>query len=144
MPNTGGAVQDGGGEEQRVGGRRVIDVVLPTYIMKPDEKEVFYPSQVKAIAEKVVKSELEGKSYDEAGAKQWSLNIANRMRMEVKQLNIPRYKVVVQVTIGEVKDQGVRVTSRCLWDTGTDNYASMSYKTQNIWCSAMCFGVYVE
>ena len=26
------------------------------------------------------------------------------------------------------REQGVRVTSRCLWDTATDNYASVSYK----------------
>jgi hypothetical protein len=34
-------------------GRQVIDVVLPTYVTKPAEDEVFYPAKVKAIAEKV-------------------------------------------------------------------------------------------
>lgn len=48
--------------------------------------------------------------------------------MFVEQLNMPRYKVVVQSTIGELKDQGVRIASRCLWDTANDNYASVSYK----------------
>ncbi|CAM9665951.1 unnamed protein product, partial [Laminaria digitata] len=55
-----------------------------------------------------------------------------------------RYKIVVQVTIGEMKDQGVRVASRCLWDTATDNYASVNFKNQSLWCSAMVFGVYTE
>ena len=44
-----------------------------------------------------------------------------------EQCNIPRYKIVVQVTLGQMKDQGVRVASRCLWDTQTDNYASVEY-----------------
>lgn len=55
-----------------------------------------------------------------------------------------RYKIVVQVTIGQMKDQGVRVASRCLWDTATDNYASVHFKNQSLWCSAMVFGVYTE
>lgn len=59
-------------------------------------------------------------------------------------LSIPRYKFVVQVTLGEVRDQGVRVASRCLWDTDTDNYASYSFKSETIWCNALVFGVYTE
>lgn len=55
-----------------------------------------------------------------------------------------RYKIVVQVTIGQMKDQGVRVASRCLWDTATDNYTSVQFKNQSLWCSAMVFGVYTE
>lgn len=43
-------------------------------------------------------------------------------------LRIPRYKVVVQVTLGELKEQGIRVASRCLWDPSTDNYASAGFK----------------
>ena len=41
---------------------------------------------------------------------------------------IPRYKLVCQVVLGEMKDQGVRVTSRCLWDPDSDNYASAYFK----------------
>ena len=38
-----------------------------------------------------------------------------------------RYKIVVQTTVGQLRDQGVRVASRCLWDPSTDNYASCNY-----------------
>lgn len=34
-------------------GPPVVEIVLPTYITKPAEDEKFYPSDVKAIAEKV-------------------------------------------------------------------------------------------
>ena len=44
------------------------------------------------------------------------------------EISTPRYKIIVQVTLGEMKDQGVRSTSRCLWDPSTDNYASSSFK----------------
>ncbi|CAB1101664.1 unnamed protein product [Ectocarpus sp. CCAP 1310/34] len=125
-------------------GPPVVEIVLPTYITKPSEDEKFYPSEVKAVAEKAVEAELQDKEYDGEEAKEWSLNIADTIREGVKTLNVPRYKIVVQVTIGQMKDQGVRVASRCLWDTATDNYASVQFKNQSLWCSAMVFGVFTE
>jgi hypothetical protein len=38
----------------------------------------------------------------------------------------------------------VRVASRSLWDTQTDNYASPSFQNQSLWCCAMAFGVYTD
>ena len=52
---------------------------------------------------------------------------------------LPRHKLVCQVVLGEMKDQGVRVTSRCLWDPDSDNYASAYYK--NVRTKPICGGV---
>ena len=40
---------------------------------------------------------------------------------------MPRYKIAIKVVLGEIKGEGVRVTSKCLWDVQFDNYASYSY-----------------
>ena len=71
-------------------------------------------------------------------------NVLTRHNTTQETLNVNRYKLVVQVTLGQMKDQGVRITSRCLWDTQTDNYASIDYKNEFIWGSAMVFGLYAE
>ena len=47
--------------------------------------------------------------------------------LSIKAQNIPRYKIVVQVALGEMREQGVRVASRCLWDPVTDNHASAAF-----------------
>ena len=39
-------------------GPPVVEIVLPTYITKPAEDEKFYPSEAKAVAEKVSKRGL--------------------------------------------------------------------------------------
>lgn len=39
-----------------------------------------------------------------------------------------RYKLAIKVLFGEIKGQGVRVTSKCLWDVNFDNYATYSYQ----------------
>lgn len=42
-------------------------------------------------------------------------------------MNLARYKYVVQVVIGEQRGEGVRMGSRCFWDSETDNVASETY-----------------
>lgn len=122
--------------------------------MKPDPEEKFYPSKVKAVAEQVLKEELENDDNEKCW-KEWSdygedmealtKDIADRIKHKCKTtLHIPRYKLVVKVTIRQSKDQGVHIGSRCLWDTSTDNYASCQYKNAYIWANAIVFGLYTE
>ena len=122
----------------------VIKHYEPTYIMQPAEDKKFHPSAVRKACEKVVKKTLTGKVWTGEEETVWTVSISEDIKAAVKELNIPRYKIVVQVTIGEVKSQGVRVASRCLWDTESDNYASYSFKNESLWCVAMVFGCYTE
>lgn len=66
-------------------------------------------------------------------------------RAHVADADLPRYKIIVQVVLGEMKNQGVRVASRCLWDTDTDNYASVSFKNvrraRALWRVRACGGL---
>ena len=47
--------------------------------------------------------------------------------LNAESLQKARYKVVVQTVIGQLKDQGIRVASRCLWDPNTDNYTACQF-----------------
>ena len=103
----------------------------------------FYPSQAQAIADQILQDYFNDKEYDEEVTQSWSMDVCNAIRKKVvglfsfflfpyflstsEDLNIPRYKIIVQATVGEIKDHGVRVTSRCLWNTDTDNFASASF-----------------
>lgn len=40
-----------------------------------------------------------------------------------------RYKFVIQSVVSEARGQASRVCSRCLWDTETDNFSSVSSRT---------------
>ena len=44
------------------------------------------------------------------------------------ELELPRYKFVVQVVIGEDRGACVRMGCRCFWDAETDNYAEDTYR----------------
>lgn len=125
-------------------GQQVIEVVLPTYSMIPAELERFYPSKAKQICERVLVGELDNKEYCEDSAKEWIASIGNTIKSEIKCLTVPRYKIVVQVTIGQMKDQGVSVASRCLWDITFDNYTSVNFTNSSLWANVMVFGVYTD
>jgi len=122
--------------------------------LKSEENEKFYPSKVKEIAHQVLRQEVDD-SLNEKNIEEWteygddfetlSKHIADEIKNRcLKELNLPRYKLVVQVTIGQMKDQGVLITSRCMWDTVNDNYASVHIKNQHIWASVLVFGLYAE
>jgi len=126
-------------------GPPIIDIVLPTYRMEPEESERFYPSRAQAIAEKICAEELNGQTYDEEDAKIWSLNISDKVRLAVStSITNSRYKIVVQTILGQLKDQGIRVASRCLWDPTTDNYASASFANQTMFANVLVFALYTD
>ena len=52
--------------------------------------------------------------YDANKVSQWSKNIADNVKSQVKTLGYDRYKIVVEVVIGEQRGEGVRMGSRCL------------------------------
>ena len=59
-------------------------------------------------------------------------------------LNFPRYKIIVQAMVGQQKQQGVRVVSRCLWDPDSDSCSTYTYHSDTLWATVMVFGLYVE
>jgi hypothetical protein len=70
---------------------------------------------------------------------------------ETKKLECDRYKIVVDVNVGEFKGQGIKVASRGVIDTTTDTYASSNFKNvlmfniqATIFAVAMIFACYYE
>lgn len=116
----------------------------PTYRMKPYDDQKFSPSAVQAVCEEVVKAVLDGKVWNGEEETVWTVSITEQIKQKVRELRYSRYKVVVQVVLGQNKGQGIRIASRCLWDTDTDNSASFSFKNDSLWCTAMVFGCYTE
>ncbi|CAB1120999.1 unnamed protein product [Ectocarpus sp. CCAP 1310/34] len=69
--------------------------------------------------------------------------ICDEIKNGLKEMNLPRYKYVVQVVIGEQRGEGVRMGSRCFWDSETDNVASETYVNDSVFCVATAYAVYL-
>ncbi|KAI9090046.1 Tctex-1 family-domain-containing protein [Phlyctochytrium arcticum] len=113
-----------------------------TFKMKPDVK--FQSEPVRRLAQEILQTTLQKVKYDGEKIPQLCQSISNEILAAVKKFEYERYKIVVDVTIGEFKGQGIRVASRALWDTTTDSYASASFKNASLFAVAIVFGCYLE
>jgi hypothetical protein len=139
-------------------------IVENTYQLKPADDEKFRAADVRRMMASLLDERLKGKKYDAGQCNQLSKDLCTDIKSRVKGEShahtfghcspdsasyiemggAARHKIVVQVTIGEVHGQGVRIASRCLWDTETDNHASSTFQNPYLYCVAMVFAVYFE
>ena len=115
-----------------------------TYKLSPDEGMASCSSKVRQIAEEILESELSDMTYDREICGKMACDLAAKIKAKVKELGIPRYKIVCQVIIGQVQEQGIEAASRCVWDSKTDTYECISYKNRSVFAVAMIHGVYFE
>lgn len=115
-----------------------------TYKLGPDEDKRFRCKDVKDVIDTVLEHRLKGQLYDADKCKILLPTIADEIKDQVKLLGFERYKLVCLVTIGKLNNQGVRVASRCLWDTATDRMATSSFCGDDLFASAAVYGIYKE
>jgi hypothetical protein len=115
-----------------------------TYQMEPDDDHRVDLARLRRVATSVIETAISGYKYDPKQGKQFSLGLAERIRSQIKQLPFLRYKIVVQVTIGQKKGQDLRVTSRCMWDVKWDRHLTISKETQDAYVTVTIFLVYTE
>jgi len=99
---------------------------------------------VKDAIDSVLESQLKGLPYDPEKCKRMLPSIADEIKDKVKVLGFERFKLVCIVTIGQLNNQGIRVASRCLWDTENDRMATSSYCGNGLFATAAVFGIYRE
>ena len=66
------------------------------------------------------------------------------IKARVKEMMIPRFKIICTVHIGELKNSGLWVGSRCLWDASCDTYSTFEYRNKTLFAIGTVFGVYYE
>ncbi|OXB82166.1 UNVERIFIED_CONTAM: hypothetical protein H355_009045 [Colinus virginianus] len=101
-----------------------------------------------AAVEAVLKAELEGclreLRYEPGLCREMAAGISEVIRARVKELLVPRYKIVVVTHIGQLNGQGVQVGGRCLWDPATDTFSSYVFKNNSLFAVANVYAVYFE
>mmetsp|Transcript_11406 Transcript_11406/g.15559 ORF Transcript_11406/g.15559 Transcript_11406/m.15559 type:complete len:135 (-) Transcript_11406:293-697(-) len=118
-----------------------------TYITSPEgygEGQKFQRGVVQKVIKKIIHDKCLGMHYDPSRASQTGKELSDMIKEKVKTMGFPRYKLVVQVTVGQRAGQCLRIASRCLWDTAADTCASACFENESMFCVAMVFGIYYE
>lgn len=66
------------------------------------------------------------------------------IRKRVKDMQIPRFRIVCLVHIGQNNSPGIRIGSRCLWDEKFDTFSTSEFRNKSLFAMGMVFGVYYE
>ncbi|XP_058151598.1 dynein light chain Tctex-type protein 2B isoform X3 [Dasypus novemcinctus] len=113
-----------------------------TYTLRPVFQQRFRPSLVKDCIHAVLKEELASAVYSPEEMPQLTKRLSEHIKDKLKEMGFDRYKMVVQVVIGEQRGEGVfwifqlmtklglwvleerplSMAARCFWDADTDNY----------------------
>uniref|UniRef100_A0A663FLT7 Dynein light chain Tctex-type family member 5 n=1 Tax=Aquila chrysaetos chrysaetos TaxID=223781 RepID=A0A663FLT7_AQUCH len=104
----------------------------------------FPVAAVDAILKDVLGSYLREQPYEAARCRDMAKDIAEIIKARVKDLMIPRYKIVVVTHIGQLNEQSMQIGSRCLWDPASDTFSSYVFKNASLFALANVYAVYFE
>ncbi|KAM8850129.1 dynein light chain Tctex-type 5-A-like [Spinachia spinachia] len=96
------------------------------------------------ILEDVLTAYLQMEKYEVEWSQKMTKTICEVIRSRVKELMIPRFKIVILVTIGQLTGESMQISSRCLWDASNDTFASYSFRNSSLFGLATVYAVYVE
>ncbi|KAK6484233.1 tctex1 domain-containing protein 1-B-like [Huso huso] len=115
-----------------------------TYKTHPDEGFRFDACKVQHLLEATLAGFLSDTRYNPVTCGQLTQNLSDLIHSKAKDLNPPRYKLVCHVILGQLNNQGLRVASRCLWDSDKDNFAVATFQNTSLFAVAMVHGLYCE
>ncbi|XP_055485031.1 dynein light chain Tctex-type 5 [Psammomys obesus] len=113
-----------------------------TYQLGPTKH--FPATTVNRILEDVLTTYLQGAEYEPEFCRQMTKTISEVIKARVKELTIPRYKLIVTVYIGQRDGQSIHIGSRCLWDPQNDTVSSYTFKNSTFFALANVYAVYFE
>ncbi|XP_033007750.1 tctex1 domain-containing protein 1 [Lacerta agilis] len=113
-----------------------------TYQLGP--AKCFPVGTVNNILKDVITSYLQEEKYEAELCRQMTKTISEVIKARIKDLMIPRYKIIVIIHIGQLDKQSMQIGSRCLWDTTSDTFCSYAFKNRSLFALANVFAVYSE
>jgi len=105
-----------------------------TYILRPIFQQRFRPSVDKDCIHAVLKEELAGAEQPPDEMPQLTKRLSEMIKGKLKELGYNRYKMVVQVVIGEQRGEVSFMAARCFWDADTDNCAHDVFMNDSLFC----------
>ncbi|NWR61645.1 TC1DA protein, partial [Bucorvus abyssinicus] len=104
----------------------------------------FPVAAVREILKDVLGSCLGEQPYEPARCRDMAKDIAEVIKARVKELMVPRYKIIVVTHIGQLNEQSMQIGSRCLWDPASDTFSSYVFKNTSLFALANVYAVYFE
>ncbi|XP_006205435.1 dynein light chain Tctex-type 5 isoform X1 [Vicugna pacos] len=113
-----------------------------TYQLGPTKR--FPVAIVNRILKDVLTTYLQEEQYEAELCRQMTKTVSEVIKAQVKDLMVPRYKLIVVVHIGPRTSQSILIGSRCLWDPKSDTFSSYIFRNSSLFALANVYAVYFE
>mmetsp|Transcript_8382 Transcript_8382/g.14488 ORF Transcript_8382/g.14488 Transcript_8382/m.14488 type:complete len:119 (+) Transcript_8382:52-408(+) len=110
----------------------------------PEEADIdnkFNEAEVRAVVKKILSDKLLTASYDPATSDEVTTELTDKILNDIKALNYKGYKILVQLTLGELKGQGVKNVAKSFWDEKTDHVITETFQNIGLFCTVFVFGI---
>ncbi|NWU04270.1 TC1D2 protein, partial [Urocynchramus pylzowi] len=112
-----------------------------TYSLRPGLQHRFKSSTVKECIRAILKEKLANAQYIPEEMPELTKSLSDTIKDRLKEEGFDRYKMVVQVVIGEQRG-GVNMAARCFWDADTDSCAHDVFMNDSLFCVVAAFGCF--
>lgn len=102
------------------------------------------PKQISEIARRILVERLKDTEYNTSAIKTATSQISFLIREQVKRLHLDRYRIIVQVTVGEKCEQDITMNFLYLWKPEFDHYAVAKYETSAFFSAVLVFLIYKQ
>ncbi|KAH9520214.1 hypothetical protein Btru_060290 [Bulinus truncatus] len=124
---------------------RKKQVLENTYRMEPKLNQFFIWWKVRNAINKLLSPVFDNFRYDVKIASTLCKTISSKcVNLIKRRFDYPRYRFVCHVTLVELRQQGIIISDRSLWNTAVDNYAVCVFKTRSAVCVVTFHGIYLE
>ncbi|KAM9544356.1 dynein light chain Tctex-type protein 2B isoform 1-T1 [Guaruba guarouba] len=113
-----------------------------TYSLRASVQHRFKSSTVKECIHAILKEKLANVQYISNDMPQLTMSLSETIKDRLKEVGFDRYKMVVQVVIGEQRGEGVNMAARCFWDADNDSCAHDVFMNDSLFCVVAAFGCF--
>ncbi|XP_038671804.1 dynein light chain Tctex-type protein 2-like [Scyliorhinus canicula] len=113
-----------------------------TYKLVPDKEFNF--TAVKKRVDVLLEVKLRDKDFETHNMKALTLSLSEDIRAIAKELAPERFKLIARVFCGELKNQGIVLASRYLWDPEHDTWCESLFQTNSFFVMGTVYALYYE
>ncbi|RNA37359.1 Tctex1 domain-containing 1 [Brachionus plicatilis] len=115
-----------------------------TFRMAPGEGQKFNVCKVQKIVNDILSNYLENTKYEPNKCRDLVQFLSEEIKSRIKSVIFRRYKLIVNITIGQNNGSSIIVASRSLWNADTDNGCTVQYKNNSLFAIATIFATYFD
>lgn len=132
------------GKEPEIDEETGEDIDDDSFTYQTEPSVTIYPKEITKMAQRILEERLKDKDYDASVMKKTASQISFIIREEIKRLHLDRYRIIVNVTVGEKCEQDIMMNFLYLWKPECDHFAVAKYENASVFSVAMIFLIYKQ